>query len=261
MSVIVGIPARMASTRLPGKPLVDICGMAMIEHVYRRAKMVFPEVYIATPDSEIIDYCNGYQMAFVLVKDEPKPVRKPGERIFRMAKIMEAKDDDILVTIQGDEPFVSPTSLNLLESFSHFLEKESTVKYDMLHMMVPCNDEDWHNHSEIKVFCDNVCNAMYFTRDYVPSFAFSEVYGQVQVNKQLCLFAMSYKIAKSFYHNFDLIDASNPKSIEMQIALEYGYKVKMIPDTYKSKSVDTQEDLAKARKMMRYDKLYPKYRR
>ncbi|HOM70769.1 MAG TPA: NTP transferase domain-containing protein, partial [Armatimonadota bacterium] len=109
--IVAIIPARMASTRLPGKPLVDICGKPMIQRVYERAKSAarVSEVIVATPDKEIIEAVAAFGGKSVLTS----PVHRSGtDRLAEAAS--ELRDEDIVLNVQGDEPLLRPEAIDSL---------------------------------------------------------------------------------------------------------------------------------------------------
>ena len=99
------IPCRMDSTRLWGKPLLDICGLPMFAHVYFRTKLVFKNVVVCTPDEEIAEVCKKYNIKYCMTSHDHV---NGTERIAEAARNYRLRDDDIIVNIQGDDPLVLP---------------------------------------------------------------------------------------------------------------------------------------------------------
>ena len=112
MNVVVGIPARMGSSRFPGKPLTTILGLPMIEHVYKRSKMAksINDIFVATCDEEIRQVVVGFGGKAIMT---PPEISRPGLRVAEACKQMNLCDDDIIVVVQGDEPLVYPAMIDL----------------------------------------------------------------------------------------------------------------------------------------------------
>ena len=110
MKFIGIIPARYSSTRLPGKPLAIIGDKPMIQHVYERASQALPEVWVATDDERIMEAVKGFGGSAIMTS----PDHKSGtDRCAEVAMAM-AQEDDVIINIQGDMPFISPDSIKLL---------------------------------------------------------------------------------------------------------------------------------------------------
>ena len=112
MRICVGIPARMGSSRFPGKPLANICGMPMIEHIYKRCLLAedIDEIFIATCDDIIKDTVSEFG-GTVIMTDPNIP--RPGLRVAEAAKSLDLDDNDIVMGVQGDEPLIHPDLINL----------------------------------------------------------------------------------------------------------------------------------------------------
>ena len=166
MSRIVGVvPARMASSRFPGKPLFPICGRPMVEHVFERAKM-FPRwsaLALATCDAEIAEFARARGYPVVMTSDrhtraldrvaEAAPIMVPGLGI-----------DDIVVCVQGDEPMMRP---DMIEAVVAPLEKDSRARGTVLAMEI--DDEGvFRNPDTVKIVHDLAGNVLYTSRAPVP---------------------------------------------------------------------------------------------
>ena len=112
MRIVVGIPVRMGSTRFPGKPLCDILGKTMIEHVYRRCALskYATSLFVAACDIEIQQAVENFGGAVIMT--DPK-IQRPGLRVASAAESLDLDDDDIVVVVQGDEPLVHPDMIDL----------------------------------------------------------------------------------------------------------------------------------------------------
>ena len=112
MKVFVGIPARMGSSRLPGKPLKNILGLPMIQHVIKRCEMArnVNDLFVATCDEEISQVVEGVGCKAIMTAPE---ISRPGLRVAEACKQLPLDDDDIVVVVQGDEPLVFPEMIDL----------------------------------------------------------------------------------------------------------------------------------------------------
>ena len=160
-SFVVVIPARYASTRLPGKPLRDINGKPMIEHVYRRGlESSAREVVIATDDERIADAAESFGAAVCMTGDQH---RSGTERITEVADLLDWRDETVVVNLQGDEPAM-PASL--INQCAELLDDSSA---DLATLASPVlSDDDFANPNVVKVVVDNADNAIYFSRAMIP---------------------------------------------------------------------------------------------
>ena len=158
---VVVIPARYASTRLPGKPLRDINGKPMIEHVYRRGlESSARQVVIATDDERIADAAESFGAAVCMTGDQH---RSGTERIAEVADLLDWRDETVVVNLQGDEPAM-PASL--IDQCAELLDDSSA---DLATLASPIlSDEDFANPNVVKVVLDNADNAIYFSRATIP---------------------------------------------------------------------------------------------
>lgn len=256
MNIIGIIPARMGSSRFPGKPLVKILGIPMVGHVYFRSKMskTLDEVYIATCDQEIGNYADSIGAKWVMTKNI---YHEPPERVVEAAMKIEAttgKNLDIIVMIQGDEPMVFPEMIDLaLEP----MLKDSSIQ--IANLMAPIKTREEHNDPncpKVVVGPDNF--AMYFSREPIPSWKKNAK--EVSMFKQVCIIPFR----RDFLLKFNDLEATPLEKIEsigVLRAMEHGYKVKMVLENYDTYAVDTPEDLKKVEKLMEKDPLVKNYAR
>lgn len=255
MNIIGIIPARMASSRFPGKPLAMICGLPMIGHVYLRSKMskILSDVYVATCDQEIVDYINSIGGKAVMTLDTHE--RASDRCAEAMLKIEEENGNkiDIMVMIQGDEPLVHPDMIN--EAVQPMLDDRNILITNLLGKNSTI--EEFEDPNEVKVVVDKFYNALYFSREPIPSR--KKGVKNVPMYKQVCIIPFR----RNFLLEFNSM-AQTPleiiESVDMMRILENGLKVKMIHTKYKSKSVDTLKDLQAVEKLMANDVLYPQYK-
>ena len=158
---VVVIPARYASTRLPGKPLRKINGKSMIEHVYRRGRESGArDVVIATDDERIAEAGESFGANVCMTGDQH---RSGTERIAEVADLMDWHDETIVINLQGDEPAMPPA---LIGQCAALLEESSA---DLATLASPIrSDEDFGNPNVVKVVLDNDGFAIYFSRATIP---------------------------------------------------------------------------------------------
>lgn len=248
MNIIGIIPSRMASTRFPGKPLANIAGKAMIYHVYWRSKMAktLKEVYIATCDREIEDYCLENNMNVIMTKDtHQRASDRTAEAMLKIEKETRQKVD-IVVMIQGDEPMIYPEMIE--ESIKPMLENEA-IK--VVNLMAPLKSKEEHEDpNEIKVVVDSDNFALYFSRESIPSRKRGTQ--QIPMYKQVCIIPFRRDFLIKF-NNLIPTPLEIVESIDMLRVLESGYKVKMVLTRFETYSIDTRDDLQKVERCWKKD--------
>ncbi len=255
MVKIVGIiPARMESSRFPGKPLVKINGMPMIGHVYFRSKMssLLDDVYVATCNKEIEDYIFSIGGKVIMTSNTHK---RASDRIAEALPKIEKRIGekiDIVVMIQGDEPMVFPEMID--EAVRPLLNGKYTV---VSNLMAPVKSSKEHKDpNEVKVVVDRRDFALYFSREPIPSN--KKEPNENYIYKQVCIIPF----ARDFLIKFNELEPTPLEiieSVDMLRVLEYGYKVKMVLTKYETYSVDSMEDLKRVKKLMKNDKLINLY--
>jgi len=250
MKIVGIIPARMGSSRFPGKPMAKICGVPMIGHVYLRSAMCksLDEVYVATCDKEIYDYIESINGKAVMTSD--KHERASDRTSEAMLKIEKAtgKRIDIVVMIQGDEPMVYPEMIEA--SVKPMIDDRSL---QVVNLMAPIKTkEEQEDPNEVKVVVDLENYAMYFSREPIPSW--KKGAKSVPMLKQVCIIPFQ----RDFLIRFNELPQTPLEiieSVDMLRVLEYGYKVKMIFSDYDTYSVDTKADLEEVQNHMKNDEL------
>ena len=252
MRVVVGIPARMGSTRFPGKPLCDILGKSMIEHCYRRCALskYATNLFIAACDEEIRAAVGRFGGNVIMT--EPA-IQRPGLRVAAAAETLNLADEDIVVVVQGDEPLVHPDMIDL--AIQPLLEEPDVF---VSNLCATATAEDLEDPGEIKVVCDLQMNAIYMSRSAIPSVAHEEK--RAAWWKQVCVMPFRWHFMKRFNHGLIPTPLELQESIEMIRAIQHGYKVRMVPSSYVSKSVDTDSDRRQAEVLMRSDPIFKQYR-
>ncbi len=159
---LVVIPARYASSRLPGKPLADIAGLSMIERVYRQAeKSGAQRVVIATDDSRVQQVCQGFGAEVCMTS----PSHNSGtERLAEVVSLLGLSEDTVVVNVQGDEPFIPPA---IIRQVAQNLASQSKARMATLSVPIEHSDEV-QNPNVVKVQTDKQGYALYFSRSVIP---------------------------------------------------------------------------------------------
>ena len=249
MKIHVGIPARMAASRFPGKPLAKILGRTMIDHVVSRTKLAknVDNLFVATCDNEIVDEVKKLGIQSILTD---KNILRPGLRVASALNQFLTEDDDIVIVVQGDEPLVHPS---MIETAIKELKAQKTFQVGTLYGK--SSEEEFNDPNEVKVVLGNNNQILYMSRSPIP---FQMVNQKNNRFKQVAIipFRMSYlkkfeKITPRF--------AELTEAIELLRVIENGDKLLGIYTDKKNVSVDTIEGLAEAEIAMKYDELYGSY--
>ena len=251
--ITVVIPARLASTRLPNKPMLDILGKPMIEHVYHRAKLssLAADVVVATCDSQIYDHINGIGGKAVMTMDI---YDRSTDRIEECVETLErdGEEIDIVINIGGDEPMIFP---EMIDSVAQVLIDDSELVTSNLIAEIE-SDEEFADRNVVKCVFD--CNeyAMYFSREPIPSVIMAS--GEAKKYRQLSVIAFTRDFLCT-YSGLPQTPCEKAESVDMMRVLEHGYKTKVVRTEYQTFSVDTQEDYAMVKKLMEHDPILHKY--
>ncbi len=245
MKIAAIIPARMGSTRFPGKPLAKICGIPMIEHVRRRVSLCkkLDNVLVATCDKEIysIVISNGGQACMTSNKHE-----RCTDRIAEASKDIDA---DIVINVQGDEPMIMPNMIDKI--IEKFVNKEISCVNLISQIR---NQSEFKNPNIIKTVIDQNGCVLYFSRSPIPS----KWNNEFNYYKQLGIIGFNKDLLLNFY-NLKPTPLEIIESVDMLRLLEHGYSINTSISNSTSYSVDTIEDLNKVDNLMKEDVLYKKY--
>ena len=239
MKIVGIIPARYASTRLPGKPLKDIGGKPMIQHVYERARQarLLDDVIVATDDERIIKAVTLFNGKAVMTSvDHPNGSS-------RAAEVVKNKDVDIIINIQGDEPLIKP---EIIDELSEAMIRDKDLFSATLCYQI--SEDKYLDPNIVKVVRDKYGFALYFSRSLIPFPRYKEnhkVYEHIGV----------YAYRKSFLLKYcELKDTplSMSESLEQLKILENGYKMMVIETKYQydALSIDTEGDLELVRSIV-----------
>jgi 3-deoxy-manno-octulosonate cytidylyltransferase (CMP-KDO synthetase) len=254
MNIIAVIPARMGSSRFPGKPMADILGMPMIGHCYKRAEMSesIDLVYVATCDKEIYDYIKSIGGNVVMTSDlHERACDRAAEAMIKIEKIHNLTTD-ILLMMQGDEPMVTP---RIIEAALNPLINNENINISNLYKEINSIYE-FEDPNEVKVIIDKKGYAIYFSREPIPSRKKGVL--NVPMYKQICTipFRRDYLLE---FNNMKQTDLEIIESIDMNRIIENGGKIKMEYSYDESISVDTKNDLDRVIKEMENDLLIKSY--
>ncbi len=243
------IPARFASSRLMGKPLADIGGKSLLQHTYESAcnSKLINKIIIAVDDDQVAKVAKAFGASVVMT---PKNCETGSDRIALAVK--EFPKADIIVNIQGDEPFISGM---MIDQAIEPLVFDTKVNVSTLAKIIE-NVEELNSPSVVKVVFDYKNFALYFSRSPIPFVRDAkndkEMLEVAEFHKHIGL----YVYRKEYLLKFTTLaqtDLEKWEKLEQLRMLENGFKIKIVETEYDSFSVDTPEDLEKARKI--YSKL------
>ena len=241
MKIIAVIPARYASTRFPAKLLQDLGGKTVILRTYEAALAtnLFDDVFVVTDSNLIFNEIesNGGK-AIMSIKEH-----ESGSD--RIAEAVENMDVDVVINVQGDEPFINKSALSqLVEVFKNDADK----KVDLASLMFEIKDnEEISNPNNVKVIVDQQGFALYFSRSVIP-FPREENAG-VRYMKHIGIYAFRKEALMDFYR-LPMLSLEASEKLEQLRYLEYGKRIRMIETSHGSIGIDTPEDLEKARLLL-----------
>ena len=247
LKVVAVIPARMDSSRFPGKPLKNILGISMLEHVYRRANLCreLDDVIIATCDQIIIDACSKFGAKSVLTSMDHE------RSVDRVAEAVSNLNCDVVINLQGDEPQVTPDIISSL--IDAMMVSESV---NCANLVSEISEEEFHSPNTVKVVNDNNNNIIYFSREAIPST--SKYSKSIVKYKQIGIMAFR----KDFIFKYQTLNSTpleQIESVDMLRVLEHGYKIKMVKVNYEGIGVDIPSDIDRVEKILKKDILLYQY--
>lgn len=237
MKIVCVIPARYASTRLPGKPLADIAGKPMVVRTYERALLAKKpsEVIVAVDDERVLSAVQSAGgKAVMTAKNHPTGTD-------RLAEVAEKfPDADVIINIQGDEPLIDPQIIDALAQV--FVDDESL---QMATVKTPMTEEEKDKPGNVKVVTDKNEFALYFSRSLIP---YPRENTGVTVYKHIGIYGYRRDFLLQ-YAKMQPTPLEQTESLEQLRALENGYKIKVITTDKHFVGVDTPEDLAEVNKI------------
>ncbi|MDQ6954492.1 MAG: 3-deoxy-manno-octulosonate cytidylyltransferase [Mariprofundaceae bacterium] len=235
--IVVGIPARFASTRFPGKPLADLAGKPMIVHVIEKAMQAnIGQVFVATDDERIAAVARAVG-SDVFMSQAP---HNSGSE--RLAEAVQAMDCDIVVNVQGDEPLIEPLAIQSV--VRPFMVDSSLEMATLAHPLL--RSEDLYDPNVVKVVCNAKGHAMYFSRSALP---FPR---QAQAAPALQHVGL-YAYTKDFlcnYSNLQECPSGEAEQLEQLRVLHHGHSIAVSIGDFHCLGIDTSEDLERAKKIL-----------
>ncbi len=243
MEFIVIIPARYGSTRFPGKPLADIGGKPMIQRVCEQAAKATGNVWVATDDQRIVDAVQAFGGKVVLTSaDHRSGTDRCAEAVSNIAA-QTGRQYDVVINVQGDEPFIQPEQIRL--AMSCFTDNPKT---EIATLIQPINSlDEVMNPSNAKVVLDNEANAIYFSRAPIP-------YGAKHDPSEWLTLATYYNHVGLYAYRTDILQKlallpegrlEKAESLEQLRWIENGFKINTRITDHESVGIDTPEDLQK----------------
>ncbi len=245
MSVLAVIPARYASSRLPGKPLISLAGKPMIQHVWERVHRAerVSRVLVATDDERILQAVADFGGEAVMTRADH---RSGTERVAEVAASSAGRDAEILVNVQGDEPLIDPA---VVDTAVETLETEPAILVGTLAVPID-KPAEIMDPNIVKVVLDFEGNALYFSRAPIPWVRGNGVPVRAHHLKHLGLYVFRRDALLEF-STFPQGELEKLEQLEQLRWLENGYKIRVGETTHDSISVDVAEDIARAEKLLR----------
>jgi len=246
LTALAVIPARYASSRLPGKPLVPLSGKPMIQHVWERARRAkkIPRVLVATDDERILRAVQEFGGEAVMTRSEH---RSGTERVAEVAAGTLGRDAEIFVNIQGDEPLIDPAAI---DTAVEILLSDPDARVGTLAVPI-VTPADVMDPNIVKVVLDFDDNALYFSRAPIP---WVRGDGERPVRsrhlKHLGLYVFRREALLEF-ETFPQGELEKLEQLEQLRWLENGYKIRVAETTHDSVSVDVAEDVSRVEKLLR----------
>ncbi len=238
------IPARFASTRFPGKPLALLGGRPVIQHVYEKAVQTLGEAYVATDDERIARVVEDFGGQAVMTRTDHK---SGTDRIEEAAEKI-GTDADVIINIQGDEPFVDASQLQTLQAL--FDDRETQIgtlgkRFDTM--------EAAENPNSPKIVCDRRGFALYFSRSVIPFVRGQERTAWLEYYpflKHLGLYAYRREVLREVTQ-LPQSPLERAESLEQLRWLENGYRIRVGLTDVETVGIDTPEDLERAERFLR----------
>lgn len=242
MKVIAVIPARYASTRFPAKLMQDLGGKTIIVRTYEAAiaSKLFDEVFVVT-DSDLIfnEIISNKGKAIMSIKEHESGSDRIAEAVVNLGV-------DIVVNVQGDEPFIDKESLGkVIEVFRNDSQKNIDLSSLMREIK---NEEDINNPNNVKVVVDQNNFALYFSRSVIPYPREKNV--GVRYFQHIGIYAFRKQALLDFY-SLPMKSLEASEKLEQIRYLEFGKRIKMVETSHVGIGIDTQEDLVKARLLLK----------
>ena len=245
MNILGIIPARFASTRFPGKPLAEILGKSMIMRVYEQAvkSKLLTDVVVATDDQRIATHVKDFGGKYIITAPEHP---SGTDRCYEALNNFKG-DFDYAINIQGDEPFIDPTQIDLLAGLCD-------GKTELATLMIRCNSyEVLFDKGEVKIVMNENKEALYFSREVIPhikNVPDAEWHNHFNYFRHVGMYAYRKDVLERITQ---LVPSSLEKaeSLEQLRWLEHGFKIRLAETSFDSHCVDSPEDIQKVIRLMK----------
>lgn len=234
MEAIIVIPARYESSRLPGKPLIELHGISMLRRTFYRCTKAFSreKIYVATDDQRIFDHCIEFDIQVVMTSSDCMTGTD------RVAELAEKIDADIYINVQGDEPVMDP------QDITDIYEVAINYPGEIINGMCAITDETLFRSSTIpKVVARPDGRLLYMSRAPIPT---TKAHGFMGSKRQVCVYAFPKKSLQLFAFEKNKTPLESVEDIEILRFLEMGCEVRMVEMSNSSVAVDTFEDIDRA---------------
>lgn len=253
MKVLAVIPARMAASRFPGKPLKKMLGMPLVEHCYHRTMLAkgISDVYVATCDLEIFEYIEKIGGKAVMTSDSHD---RASTRTAEALELIEQKTNqkfDVIIMMQGDEPLVKPETIS--ETLHHFDDPSVQIVNIMSKII---SKDVFLDKNNVKVVTDSNSDALYFSREPIPS----PWKGLESIPKYMQTGIITFRreaLIKFNLHEETTLERI--ESVDLNRVIESGGSVRMVASDNFTIGVDTEEELKLAETFLKKDKITKKY--
>ncbi|MBL7127398.1 MAG: 3-deoxy-manno-octulosonate cytidylyltransferase [Ignavibacteria bacterium] len=246
------IPARYQSKRLPGKPLIKIGGISMVQRVYQQTEKskYISEIFVATDDKRILNEVINFGGNAVMT------LKKHKSGTDRIAEVVKSKKCDIVVNIQCDEPFIDP---KIIDKAIEPLTDDNTLNVSTLAIKFT-NIQDLYDEGNVKVVFDKDYNALYFSRAVIP-FIRTDSHNNLKKLKTIPKDKRFYKhiglyvYSKRFLLKFAKMKESyleKTEKLEQLRILENGERIRVVLTNKDSLSIDTKDDLKKIKTLLKH---------
>lgn len=239
MKAVAVIPSRYGSTRLPGKPLLDICGKPLIQRVWEVVAQVhnIDEIIVATDDDRIAKTVQDFGGKVIMTSSD---CQSGSDRVREVAQVVDA---DVYVNVQGDEPLLESSAIEkLLDVFVR------EAKVQVATLCSPISQEEAQSPNQVKVVCDHVGNALYFSRAPLPFVR--DANETVDYLGHIGIYAYRREAVCSFTY-LPASDLEQAEKLEQLRFLQAGIPIRVIEVPRMGGGVDTQEDLERVRTVIR----------
>lgn len=255
MKTIAVIPARMGSSRFPGKPLSRLLGRTMLEHVYKRVALSnsLDATYIATCDEEIRQAAQDFGALVIMTADTHERASD------RVAEAAAGIDAELIVMVQGDEPMTHPEMIDA--AVEPFLHDPQLGCVNLVRSID--NKADFYDVNTIKVVMNQRGDAIFMSRQPIPTAPAPLQSAQSNflhtcAYKQVCIIPFRRETLIEF-SRLPPTPLEQLESVDMLRLLEHGYRVKMVRTSFNTQAVDTQADLERVAGLMAADPLLGSY--